>query len=193
MTDRAAHVTIVDLDPKRTDTIDDTARLLHAAFAGRTHDWQDVDSARQTALASVGRERISRVAMNDRQVVGWVAAGPIYDGHVWELDVLVVDKGWRRSGIGRLLVADLERRVAERGGLTLWLGSDDENGETSLSGADLYADVPGAIRNIRNVGGHPFEFYQKLGFTIVGVLPDANGPGKPDIFLAKRVAPPSTP
>jgi len=27
----------------------------------------------------------------------------------------------------------------------------------------------------------------KLGFAIVGVLPDANGPGKPNILLAKRV------
>jgi len=26
-----------------------------------------------------------------------------------------------------------------------------------------------------------------MGFVIVGVLPDANGFGKPDIFMAKRV------
>jgi aminoglycoside 6'-N-acetyltransferase I len=31
------------------------------------------------------------------------------------------------------------------------------------------------------------EFYRKLGFVIVGVVPDANGPGKPDILMAKRV------
>jgi aminoglycoside 6'-N-acetyltransferase I len=35
---------------------------------------------------------------------------------------------------------------------------------------------------------HPYEFYQKLGFIIAGVMPDANGRGKPDIFLSKRVA-----
>ena len=29
--------------------------------------------------------------------------------------------------------------------------------------------------------------YQKCGFVIVGVVPDANGPGKPDILMAKRV------
>ena len=33
-----------------------------------------------------------------------------------------------------------------------------------------------------------FEFYQKLGFVIVGVIPDANGLGKRDIFMAKRVS-----
>jgi hypothetical protein len=36
--------------------------------------------------------------------------------------------------------------------------------------------------------GHPFEFYQKCGFVIVGVVPDANGYSKPDILMAKRVA-----
>ncbi len=34
---------------------------------------------------------------------------------------------------------------------------------------------------------HPFKFNQRLGFTVVGVLPDANGPGQPDIYMAKRV------
>lgn len=43
------------------------------------------------------------------------------------------------------------------------------------------------IASIRNLGGHPYEFYQRCGFTIVGVLPDASGPGKPDIFMAKRL------
>jgi aminoglycoside 6'-N-acetyltransferase I len=35
---------------------------------------------------------------------------------------------------------------------------------------------------------HPYEFYQKLGYVIVGVIPDANGPGKPDILMAKSLA-----
>ncbi len=29
--------------------------------------------------------------------------------------------------------------------------------------------------------------YQKRGFVIVGVVPDANGLGKPDILMAKRI------
>ncbi len=33
-----------------------------------------------------------------------------------------------------------------------------------------------------------FELCQQLGFTVVGALPDTNGPGKPDFFMAKRVA-----
>lgn len=66
-------------------------------------------------------------------------------------------------------------------------GSDDERGETSLSGVDVYVDVPGFIRDIKNLRGHPFEFYRRVGFRVVGIMPDANGPGKPDIFLAKAI------
>jgi aminoglycoside 6'-N-acetyltransferase I len=52
---------------------------------------------------------------------------------------------------------------------------------------DLYPDVLEHLANIKNLRGHPYEFYQKIGFSIVGVMPDANGPGKPDIYMAKRV------
>jgi len=45
------------------------------------------------------------------------------------------------------------------------------------------------VRTIRNLRHHPYEFYQKLGFVIGGVIPDANGFGKPDILMAKRVGP----
>ena len=45
----------------------------------------------------------------------------------------------------------------------------------------------GHLAQIRNLNNHPYEFYQKVGFTIVGVIPDANGFGKPDIMMAKRV------
>ena len=58
---------------------------------------------------------------------------------------------------------------------------------TTLAGVDLYRNVFEHITNIKNLRGHPYEFYQKLGFVIVGVMPDANGLGKPDIYMAKRV------
>lgn len=91
------------------------------------------------------------------------------------------------QGIGRALVANFEEQVRERGGLTITLGSDDEDGMTSLANVDLYENLWEQIRNIRNLKGHPFEFYQKLGYIITGVMPDANGRGKPDIYMSKRV------
>ena len=56
-----------------------------------------------------------------------------------------------------------------------------------MDGVDLYDDTFDKIKNIQNTGNHPFPFYEKLGYKIVGVIPDANGIGKPDILMAKRI------
>ena len=168
--------------------IDHTARLLHETFFGRTEDWQDLESAREEVIESLIPDRISRVFVDEAgDVLGWIGGIPAYSGRVWEIHPLVVSAAHRRRGIGRALVEDLERLVAARGALTLWAGSDDEHDETTLSGTDLYPDIPGALRGISNLRNHPYEFYLRIGFRIAGVLPDANGPGKPDIFLAKRI------
>lgn len=70
----------------------------------------------------------------------------------------------------------------------MWLGADDEkvNGETSLAHVDLYEGLPMKLLRF-SPNTHQTAFYMKLGYRIVGVLPDANGLGKPDIFLAKRL------
>ena len=84
---------------------------------------------------------------------------------------------------------DFEALVRKRGGLTIWVGTDDEDNMTTLAGVDLYPNVLEHLAQIRNLRCHPYKFYQKLGFVITGVMPDANGRGKPDIFFAKRVTP----
>ena len=179
---------IVDLTSDRTDLIEQAAVLLRDAFRQRTQAWQDLDSTREEVLASLAPERISRVLLDDSgTVLGWVGGIPTYGGRVWELHPIVVAASHRRQGIGRALVQDLERLVERRGALTLAAGSDDENDETSLSGTDLYLDIPGSIRDIKNLREHPYEFYLRLGFRVTGVVPDANGRGKPDILLAKRL------
>jgi aminoglycoside 6'-N-acetyltransferase I len=171
------------------DLVDATAHLLLAAFRGRSDDWQDLDSARAEVVESFGADRVSRVAIDDAgAVIGWIGGISIYSGHVWEIHPLVVAEEHRNKGVGRALVADLEAIAAKNGALTLWAGSDDEDNATTLGGADLYRDVPHAIRNIRNLKRHPYEFYLRLGFKIAGVVPDANGIGKPDILLAKRIS-----
>lgn len=131
--------------------------------------------------------RICRVAVVEGQVIGVIGGVPRYDGRVWELHPLAVARAWQRRGIGRRLVHDFERCVRAQGGLTIMLGSDDEMGMTSLSGVDLYDDLWERIANIRDFKGHPFVFYRKLGYAIIGVVPNANGLGKPDIILGKRV------
>jgi aminoglycoside 6'-N-acetyltransferase I len=74
-------------------------------------------------------------------VIGWIAGSPQYGGRVWELHPLVVRPDAQRRGIGRALVNDFETQVRMRGGLTILLGSDDENNMTTLNGIELYPDV----------------------------------------------------
>ena len=179
---------IVDLEPGDEETVRQAAILLVEGFKDNWPDaWPDVDAALEEVRESFGEGRISRVAVGeDGAVLGWIGGIPSYGGKVWELHPLVVRPDLQRRGIGRALVADLEERVRERGGLTIWLGTDDETGMTTLSGVDLYPNVLGHLANIRNLRGHPYEYYSKLGYSIIGAMPDANGPGKPDIYMAKR-------
>jgi aminoglycoside 6'-N-acetyltransferase I len=53
---------------------------------------------------------------------------------------------------------------------------------------DLYGDLPHHLADLRDLDrDHPFLFYRKLGFVVTGVMPDANGPGRPDIYISKPV------
>ncbi|HEU5226622.1 MAG TPA: GNAT family N-acetyltransferase [Ktedonobacteraceae bacterium] len=181
---------IIDLRPEAEDIIKQTAKVLVEGFAVHSPQaYPDLDIALEEVRESLGEGRISRIALDeDGTVLGWIGAISQYSGHVWELHPLVVNRQHQRKGIGRALVTDLEARVRERGGLTITLGTDDEDAQTSLSGINLYPNVWEHIAQIKNLKSHPYEFYQKLGYVIVGVVPDANGMGKPDILMAKPVA-----
>ena len=126
-------------------------------------------------------------AVCEGELVGWTGARPHYDGNVWELHPMVVDERYRGKGIGRNLVFALEDEVRKKGGLTLYCGSDDEEFKTSLSEPDIYENLWDKIKNIENYKNHPCEFYMKCGFSIIGIMPDANGRRKPDIYLGKRI------
>jgi aminoglycoside 6'-N-acetyltransferase I len=180
---------IIDLTPTNETAIQQIAHILVEGFKAMAPDaWPTLESALEEVQESFGKGRLSRVAIDeDGVVLGWIGGIEMYDGNVWELHPLVVRPDRHRQGIGRALVADLEEQVRARGAFTIQLGSDDETNMTSLSGINLYPNPLEHLLNIRNLRGHPYEFYQKCGFVIVGVLPDANGPGKPDIFLAKAV------
>ncbi len=180
---------ILVLHSEDTDFIDQVANLLVDGFkdTGST-SWSDFEAGLNEVRESLQDDRISLAAVdNGGMVVGWVSGIRKYDGHTWELHGLVVKPTYRGQGIGRALVSALEEQVRALGGTTIFLGTDDENYRTTISGTDLYPNVLEKLLKIKNPGNHPYEFYQKVGFTIVGVIPDANGLGKPDIFMAKRV------
>jgi aminoglycoside 6'-N-acetyltransferase I len=180
---------IIDLRAEDEATIQQVAALLVAAFAAHwPGSWSNQEEALAEVRKSFGADRISRVALDDDGVaVGWVGGIPAYRGHVWELHPLAVRPDRQGQGIGRALVADLADQARSRGGLTLWLGTDDVDDMTTLAGVDLFPNVVEHLARIQNRRRHPYEFYQKQGFVVVGALPDANGLGKPDIFMAKSL------
>lgn len=180
-------ITIVDLKPQDETAIAQTAALLTKAFTHIPDTWDTFAEARAEVLESFQPDRISRVALDEHgNVVGWVGGIPQYDGNVYELHPLAVKPTHQRQGIGRALVADFETQVRARGAITVVLGTDDEFDGTNLYGRDLYPDIAAHIARIENVRNHPYEFYQKCGYVIYGILPDANGFGRPDILMAKR-------
>jgi aminoglycoside 6'-N-acetyltransferase I len=180
---------IMDLCSDDEQGIQQVATLLFESFKTHWPDaWPSMDSALQEVQASFGADKISRVAVDENgSILGWIGGIEQYNGNVWEVHPLVVHSDCRGKGIGRSLLFDLETQVRERGGVTLWVGTDDEDGMTTLANVNLYPNVWEHITKIKNLRGHPYEFYQKCGFVIVGVMPDANGLGKPDIFMAKSV------
>ena len=179
---------IADADPADEAMLERMAALLVEEFREHSPAWPDLETALADVRECMQPEMIARVALGaDGELLGWIGARPGYDGNVWELHPLVVASARQRRGVGRALVAGLEDRARERGGWTMYLGTDDEDGRTSLGGADVYPDVLDRVRELRNLRGHPFEFYRKVGYAVVGILPDANGFGKPDIFMAKRL------
>ena len=182
-------VKIITLSPDNERAIEQVAALLIEGFkAHAPNAWPNMAAALEEVQESFGKDRISRIALDQSgEIVGWIGGLSHYDGNVWEIHPLVVKPSRQGGGIGRRLVRDFEDLVRKRGGLTIWVATDDEDNMTTLAGVDLYPNVLDHLAQIRNLRRHPYEFYKKLGFVIAGVMPDANGRGKPDIFLAKRV------
>ncbi len=162
------------------------ALLVHGFDLGPATGWPTLGEA-ETELARFDEpDRRGFLGLAEGAVAGFVGAIRI-SASLWELHPLVVRPAERGRGFGRALVARLEEAAWEAGAGTLYLGTDDDRGDTNLHGLDLYPDIPSAIDRIEALRPHPLTFYQHLGYTVIGVIPDASGPGKPDILMAKRL------
>jgi aminoglycoside 6'-N-acetyltransferase I len=167
----------------------DCARILREAFTHVPAYDEDGDAEAEIETFLTVPERFAMAALDGETVLGFIGGIDTYS-HAAELHPLAVDPAHHRKGVGAALTAALEARVAAMGKLTVYLGTDDEFGGTSLFGADIFPQALAKLADITPTNGHPFFFYRKLGYEAVGVVPDANGFGKPDLLMAKRVARP---
>ena len=179
---------IISLTDTAAAVREEMAAILLAALDHAPSAWHDMASARHEVAGFFGNpERFALGAFDGDRLVGWIGAIRAAS-HAWELHPLVVHPDRQRDGIGTRLVQALEQEARGAGICTLWLGTDDDIGGTTLFGTDLYPDVPARLAAIAPTAvAHPYTFYLRLGFAVTGVLPDATGPGRHDILMAKRI------
>ena len=177
---------IINLADRPGPILEQAAQVLVEEF-DQPRGWPTFELARDEVV-TVLRDGFARAMVDDDTLLGWVGGLPEYHGRVWELHPLVVRREHRRQGIGRALVEAFETEARDRGALTATLGTDDDSDMTSLAGIDLYDDVPRHIADLRDLGrNHPFLFYRRLGYVVTGIMPDANGSGRPDIYMSKKL------
>jgi ribosomal protein S18 acetylase RimI-like enzyme len=128
-----------------------------------TSPWTDLDygpaDIEAVAASSAGANVL--VARDDRQVVGFTisSAGFLLGEY---LRVIAVDRECRRAGVGRLLLAELERRAFER--------------------------VPNVYLCVSDFNADARAFYSRLGYEEVGMLRDLLLPGKGEVLMRKSIA-----
>ena len=119
--------------------------------------------------------------------VGWI--GAFEDEHAWEIHPIAVSPAAQRRGYGLRLVEDVIDLARTAGAVSVWAGTSDETGSTSFSTLGLYGDPASAFGPWSAHPQHPVNFWFKTGFSLVGVLPDDEGLGKPGLHFAKRIVP----
>lgn len=160
------------------------AVLLVEGF-DRPRGWSSVEAATMEVEHVIHRG-FAIAALEDALLLGSIGGLPEYDRRVWELHPLVVRRDRRLRGVGQALVAAFEDEAQRRGALTLTLGTDDDGGQTLIAGVSLYRNVPRHIAELHDLGGsHPLLFSRRLGYVVTGIMPDANGPGRPDTSMSK--------
>lgn len=174
-----------------SESIDEAAKILKTAFVGLDKDaWLDLENEVKEVLECIEDPNICIGVYdeaNKGELCGWVGLRPLYP-KTWELHPLIVKWEYRKMGVGRRLITELEKIAQTKGIIGIVLGTDDETGSTSLSEKEINGNnVFEEIRKIKNLKNHPYEFYRRCGYTIVGLVPDANGKGKPDIWMWKRI------
>lgn len=162
------------------------AEILYKAFKDCGKDaWPTLGSALKEVKECIAGDNICIGICCGNALVGWAGLRPMYRT-TWELHPMVIKEEFRNRGIGKELLKALEERARNKGIKGIVLGTDDETNSTSLSRGAIDEDnIYEKMAAVKNLKRHPFEFYRKCGYIIVGVIPNANGVNKPDIWMWK--------
>ena len=164
------------------------AQLLLETFPETTM-WPGLHEkeALETVNECIAEENIAIGIKIKDKLIGWVGLRPMYE-KTWELHPLAIKPEFQGKGYGRILMNELEKTAQEKGIIGIVAGSDDETNSTSLSEKKITGEnIFEEIKKIKNYKNHPYEFYKKCGYSIIGIIPNANGQNKPDIWLWKDV------
>tara|TARA_R110002072_G_scaffold89232_3_gene199858 strand:+ start:38361 stop:38930 length:570 start_codon:yes stop_codon:yes gene_type:complete len=182
---------VIDLTPADESLTDEIAQLMFTSFQKYSPEWlPDLARSRVEIMETFDSGRRSRVLLDDDgQLLGWI--GAIEDDYAWEIHPIVVSLTGRRKGYGKLLVNDIINLARAAGAVSIWAGTGDETHSTSFSTIDLYQHAGEAIQAFEAPGDHPVTFWSGIGFSVVGVLPDGEGLGKPEVHFSLRITSPS--
>ena len=159
---------------------EDISMMMTAAFNG----FYSIDDT----IELINKSFISLGYIENNILIGYTGLLEMYSNITCELHPLIIKSGYRNMGIGSKLLKEIEREAKSKNVLNIMLGSDDEDFRTNLHQFDFNnTDISYIFDNIKNINNHPYEFYQKNGYKIAGIFPDANGIGKPDIWLWKQL------
>ena len=179
---------IIRLDPANQTHIEQIAQFLHQCFRKYSPDWlPTISDCRQEIAESFEPGRSSLVMLDEQDhAIGWT--GAIWDENVWEIHPIAVSPNHQHQGVGAALVNEICQLARQNGAAAIWAGTSDETGATNFSQTDLYTNPIKAMEQIEAPDDHAINFWRHIGFTLVGVLPDAEGRGKPGIHFAKSLA-----
>ncbi len=166
--------------------IEHLGAIAKLAFSESAPNWLPTQEAAQNqVLACANKNRLGRTYLSNDRAVGWI--GVVQRPHVWEIHPIAVEPTSQGKGVGRILVEDIATLASRANISTLIAATSDETGTTNLYGEDLYADPSKAIKELKAKGRSPYKFWESVGFTVVGIIPDEEGPGKPGIHLARKL------
>ena len=179
---------ITTLDFTNATDVSHVANLLYAGFSNHSPAWPTYAAAHAEVCAQNDPSYCNLIARTPTEIIGWIGAHPQYNGHAWELHPLVVAPTYQRRGIGRALLNALIPILQSRQVSTLFAWSDDETHSTSMGGVTLYPDPLTHLVSFMPTTHHAGGFYLCNGFVLSGVIPDANGAGKPDLLFVRTLS-----